>query len=68
MINFDPDSPLSQCVGEPRTANAGLLDYYNMGAGRTLRALWEIYRKNKLSNPEAKPPTTRLQTVFSWSN
>jgi hypothetical protein len=68
MITFDPKYPLSRCIGEPKTANAGLVDYYKMGSGRTLRDLCALYQERLEKNPQIKPPTTRVRTIFSWSN
>lgn len=67
MVTFDPDNPLARCHGEPRTSNAGLLDYYRMGSGRSIRALATEYRNRNAINPLSNPPTLRVSTILTWS-
>jgi hypothetical protein len=69
MNEFDPKDPLNRCKGEPRTANAALGDYYRMGNGRSLRALYACYRGQSASESLAKPPVTkRFSTICTWSS
>jgi hypothetical protein len=63
---FDPDKPLNRAPGESRRANTALSDYYRMGAGRSLRALLEMYTKQCASG-EQITPTSKISTANGWS-
>lgn len=68
MIEFDLKNPLTRCKGEPKTANAALGDYFRMGSGRSLRALFADYRGQIADKSLTKrPPTSRLATISTWS-
>jgi hypothetical protein len=47
---------------------AALNDYAAMGAGRSLRDLAALYRRQSVDGSStAKPPTTRFETLGTWS-
>lgn len=67
-ITFDPEHPLDRCAGETRRANDALRDYYQMGAGRSLRRLRDLYReKFEGEGDSIKPPTRNFKTLIVWS-
>lgn len=53
-----------QAEGETQKAYTAFLDYCRMGAGRSLRALVQLYREPDAENP----PTKHDATVFGWSS
>jgi hypothetical protein len=67
MTDFDPEAPLNRIKGESKKSNAGLMDYFLMGAGRSLQKLANQYTHEVASNPQAKPPTTKYNTLITWS-
>lgn len=64
---WDVDKPLARCKAEGKRANAAFVAYFNMGAGRNLRALADMFCKQVADNPQAAPPTTILSTINGWS-
>lgn len=48
-------------------ANAALQDYYRLGPGRSLRALFDKYRNRNGADAGLKPPTRRDSTLRQWS-
>jgi hypothetical protein len=68
MIEFDVNSPLTRCKGEPKTANAALYDYFSMGPGRSLRGLFTNYLDQSANKSLTNvPPTRYLSTISTWS-
>lgn len=67
MVTYDPDNPLARCHSESKLANAGLLDYYQMGSGRSLRTLFSKYRNQNSNSALTPSPTNRLSTITTWS-
>lgn len=68
MLAFDPLYPLNRCEGETRASHCALLDYWNMGSGRSLRKLLAKYREQSVLDPfSCLPPTTRYPTLSFWS-
>lgn len=77
VITFDPKNPLSPCEGENAKNHAAFLDYFGMGAGRSIRNLAEAYRLQQSRQSDstvtadaisALPPTTDERTLFRWSS
>lgn len=66
IIEWDENRPLDRVKGEGRRANAALVEYFNMGAGRSLRKLMDLFLERTL-NDNLAPPTTRIWTLNSWS-
>lgn len=62
-FTWDPDSPLARTPPESQKANSALRDYAFMGAGRSLLKLHARY----LEATGARPPTTRLAALKTWS-
>lgn len=53
---------------ETNKARQAFEDYFGMGAGRSLRALHEIYCVQKNTEGSPIPPTARLPTLKKWSS
>lgn len=49
---------------ESKAAHAALMDYLRMGTKRSLRSLVKRYE----SQTSSKPPTTKLNSLTTWSN
>jgi hypothetical protein len=82
VTDFDPQAPLNRIKGESQKAHNALMDYWMMGAGRSLRKLFEEYEKQadesekqadeseqqeNNAEPTKKPPTTSWWTLSDWS-
>jgi hypothetical protein len=75
VTDFDPEAPLNRIKGESQKAHNALMDYWMMGAGRSLRKLFEEYEKQadeseqqeNNAEPTKKPPTTSWWTLSDWS-
>jgi hypothetical protein len=65
-ITWNPKAPLERAAGVSRKANQALRDYALMGSGRAQRKLIEHYRGQAASNPLARPPTLRYNTLAGW--
>lgn len=63
-MNFDQDTPLNRIKGETIKANTALMDYWLMGAGRSLEKLRQSYTKAA----SEKAPTVHLRTLQEWSS
>lgn len=61
-IAFDPEKPLARLTNEAMKAHAALLDYYQLGDGRSMTKLLERYRDVPKTSP-----TRRLPTLKKWS-
>jgi hypothetical protein len=67
-MSFDNEAPLNRIKGESRKAHNALMDYFLMGAGRSLRKLGDEYVKQASSDHQAKePPTEKQNTLMAWS-
>ena len=64
-MSFSGDSPLSRTANETQKANTALMDYWLMGAGRSLEKLRQSYVKSPSSN---EPPSVHLRTLQKWSS
>ncbi len=64
-MSFSGDSPLSRIANETIKANTALMDYWLMGAGRSLEKLRKSYVKSPSSN---EPPSVHLRTLQKWSS
>lgn len=62
---YDESSPLDRFRGESKRAHVALLDYVQMGGGRSLRVLLEHYRQQKAAGKT--PPCDRWFTISCWS-
>ena len=51
---------------ETNKAKQAFEDYFNLGPGRSLRLLRDLYKAQ--TNPEARPPTKQLATIKIWSS
>ncbi len=68
MTDFDPDAPLNRIKGESKKAHSAFVDYFLMGAGRSLRKLGDKYIKQSSNDHQAKePPTKKPNTLMAWS-
>lgn len=67
-MDWDKENPLNRIPGESRAANSALRDYYLMGAGRSLRGLLGQYIQQSSNNPPTKTPTTKFNTLSTWSH
>jgi hypothetical protein len=81
MTDFDDDAPLNRIKGESKKAHSAFMTYFQMGAARSLRDLFEKYQKQDVEykqqeaneqqdNDEQateKPPTTSWWTLGNWS-
>lgn len=68
-MDFDNDAPLNRIKGESKKAHSAFMDYFLMGAGRSLRKLLANF--SKLAENEAstkQPPTTKWTTLSKWSH
>lgn len=63
-MNFSEDTPLSRIKGETQKAHNALMDYFLMGAGRSLAKLHQKYTNTTLN----KPPTLHIETLKIWSS
>ncbi len=52
---------------DTKASYIAFLDYCEMGVKRSLRGLVEYYLKQSSSNPQAKQPTKKESTLFTWS-
>lgn len=64
-IVLDTAYPLKRQRGERRDAHLAFLDYYAMGAKRSIQKLLDKYRAQAQQTPA--PPTTRHMTLARWS-
>ena len=62
MKTWSEDTPLSRIPNETQKAHDALMDYFLMGAGRSLDKLVRKYTKSA-----PKPPTIHLTTLKNWS-
>lgn len=75
MTDFDSEAPLNRTAGESKKAHSAFMTYFQMGAARSLRDLFDEYQKQdseyKLqeANEQAteKPPTASWWTLGNWS-
>lgn len=67
-MDFDYDAPLKRVKGESAKSHSALMDYWTMGAGRSLQKLLDIYLQNLSNDPPTKPPTTKFNTLGTWSH
>jgi hypothetical protein len=70
MMDFDSDAPLNRIKSETQKAHNALMDYFLMGAGRSLRTLIERYRKWGFTADNGgtkSAPTVRFNTLAGWS-
>lgn len=73
---WDTKDPLAKSPGETLRANQALRDYANMGAGRSLSSLQELYRARVRQNmaepipgsPSESVPTQAIFTLKEWSS
>jgi hypothetical protein len=69
MTDFDSDAPLNRIKGESRKAHSALMDYFLMGAGRSLRKLLDRFSKQHENESSTElPPTTKWTTLSKWSH
>lgn len=61
-MTFDQDAPLSRIPYETQKSHDALMDYFLMGAGRSLAKLHQKYTK-AIPNP----PTLHIATLKKWS-
>lgn len=64
-MEFDQDTPLNRAANETIKANTALMDYWLMGAGRSLANLCQIYAEPM---PDSEPPTVHIATLKVWSS
>lgn len=64
-MEFNNDAPLERIKGESAKAHTALMDYWTMGAGRSLQKLLDQYTA-KGAQIKA-PPTTYFNTLGTWS-
>jgi hypothetical protein len=69
MTDFDPEAPLSRIKGESKKAHSAFMDYFLMGAGRSLRKLLaEFSKQHENASSTKHPPTTKWTTLSKWSH
>lgn len=66
MYQWNDDKPLDRAKGESRKAAQALWDYANMGPGRSLAKLLELYQNSTKTVPTSAP-TLVLNTLKAWS-
>ena len=72
-MSFDQDAPLNRIKGESQKAHSSLMDYWLMGAGRSLRKLFDEYQRQANgqqetnTEPTKEPPTKSWWTLSDWS-
>src|SRR5574343_1278729 len=68
-IQWDSDNPLARAPGESKLANQALQDYAAQAPGkRSLRDLRAGYvQRASNDDPAQTPPTTKANTIESWS-
>ncbi|KKL53721.1 hypothetical protein LCGC14_1300080, partial [marine sediment metagenome] len=64
-MDFDKDTPLNRVANETIKAHTALMDYWQIGAGRSLVNLCQIYTKPM---PDPEPPTVHIATLKVWSS
>ena len=64
-MEFDQDTPLNRVANETIKASTALMDYWLMGAGRSLANLCQIYTEPM---PDSEPPTVHIATLKVWSS
>lgn len=63
----DPDLQIRE--GETAKSYRAFMDYCNMGAGRSLAKMVQVYQQQNVGNSSAsRPPTLRLRTLEDWSS
>lgn len=60
-FDFNKDAPLARAKGEHIKAHRALIDYANMGAGRSYAKLIDRYQS------DSNPPTKRHRTMGEWA-
>lgn len=63
-MTFDKDNPLNRIKGETIKAHNALMDYFLMGAKRSLAKLHQKYTNTTLNTP----PTLHIETLKIWSS
>lgn len=66
---FDPQKPLERISGESESAHAALIEYWKMGADRSLEKLCKCLKASHLSENNGtgkKPPS--FNTLKTWSS
>jgi hypothetical protein len=62
IIPYHPDHPLDKMDIETKRSYPAFLDYFNMGAGRSLKKLHNRY----LQQTTKEPPTRKWNTITTW--
>lgn len=69
-MNFDQDAPLNRIKNETQKSHDAFMDYFLMGAGRSLRKLIKRYQNIEQlwdEHETLSPPTRHFTTLGNWA-